>query len=212
MKNKEKELAVKLRIEQQLSLKQISEITGLAKSTLSLLLREYPLSSERIKELSIDKQLNGAKKNKHNADVRKSRYKSDGAILTRTNPKFRDLVFLYWGEGSKYVGNSAFALPNTDPDMIKYVVQVLTDLGYSDNIIATAYCYPHSDLDEIKSFWKTYVGKDIRTYIVKNSKNSYLKRIDKQPYGTLRLEVYSTELYHNVLGGIEEIKGSMAQR
>ena len=212
MKTKEKEFALKLRIEQQLSLRQISDITGLAKSTLSILLRDYPLADDKIKELKIGKQLNGAMANKAKAELRKEGYRQDGAKLLHTHQGFRDLVFLYWGEGSKYKGNKSFSLPNADADMIRYVVKVLTDLGYFDKIVATAYCYEHSDLNEIKQYWDSVVGKETKSYVVKNSKVSSMQRVDKLPYGTLRLEIYSVELLTKVLGAIESIKGSIAQR
>ena len=147
-----------------------------------------------------------AKANKDSADRRKQKYKEDGIALLNSNQGFRDLVFLYWGEGSKYEGNSSFVLPNTDPQMMQYIIKVLSDIGYSDKIVLTSYCYEHSNLDEIKEYWKSLLNKEIRTYVVKNSKDSNQKRIDKQPYGTLRCTVNSTELLNNILGAIEYIK------
>lgn len=206
MKKEQKALALSLRIEQQLSLKQISDITGLSKSTLSIHLRDYPLSEHRIKELSIGSQINGAKANKIKADYRKLDYRKEGVELFNNSRKFRDLVFLYWGEGSKYKTLCSFSISNSDPHMVQYIVDVIKEIGYYDNLVPTVHCYEHSDLDQIKAYWLQFVGKPINVYVVKNSKSSKLLREDKLPYGTMRLDVHKTRLLYMMYGAIENVK------
>jgi hypothetical protein len=209
MKNQQKELALKLRIEQQLSINQICKITGLAKSTLSLHLRNYPLSKDRIKELKIGSQINGAAVNKQKSLKRKEQYKKDGIKLLKNNSKFRDLCFLYWGEGAKWDGVSSFKICNTDVYMIKTIINILTTLGYRDNIVCTCYCHEHSDLEKIKAYWKEVTNLEIRTYIPKKSKASKQLKPNKQPNGTLEIVINRKELLYNIFGGIEQLKNEV---
>jgi transcriptional regulator with XRE-family HTH domain len=208
MKEAEKKEALRLRIEEKLSLKQITEKTGLAKSTLSVLLRNYPLSDERIKELSIGSQIIGANANKQKAIERKSIDKSEGILMMKKFPSFRELCFLYWGEGSKYDGLNHFSISNTDRYMIKFVLNTIEELGCDGTIKLTCYCYPHSDENTIKEYWSTYLNRDIHVYKAKMSKASK-GLIDRQPYGTMRIDVYSVKLLNNVMGALESIRGDL---
>lgn len=113
MKIDEKKLALKLRIEDQLSIKSIAKKIGVAKSTVSLWVRDYPLSRERIRELSIHTQSIGAAANKESARKRKQLNNDIGNELVVTCHKFRDLCLLYWGEGCKTESHKYFSISNS---------------------------------------------------------------------------------------------------
>jgi transcriptional regulator with XRE-family HTH domain len=209
-KVKEKEEALRLRIEEQLSLKQIQEKTGLSKSTLSIHLRDYPLSKERIKELNKPAQIKGAEANKQKAFIREANNKFEGLLMMGRHPAFRELCFLYWAEGTKYEGNSMFSISNTDRYMIKFVINTLKLIGRDDKIKLTCYCYEHSDEIKIKEYWQDFLGIEVKIYRPKKSKASKNLKPDKQPFGTMRLDVYSKRLFDNIMGGIESIRGTLA--
>jgi hypothetical protein len=209
MKELEKKEALRLRIEDKLSLKQIAEKTGLAKSTLSVLLKDYPLSEERVKELSIGSQLIGAQANRDKALARHADHKFEGVLLMGRYPSFRELCFLYWGEGTKFTGNNSFSICNSDRYMVKFILNVLKELNYNDKVKLTCYCYEHSDEQKIKEYWENFLDKEIFIYKAKKSKSSKELNIDKQPFGTMRVDVYSKRLLNNVIGGIEAIRGTL---
>lgn len=206
MKKEQKALAVDLRINEQLSLKDIANRTGLSKATLSVLLRDFPLSSERLKHYRKSSQLAGANTNKIKSAHRRESDKQIGRQLIYNNPRFKDLCLLYWGEGSKYKTNKSFVICNADPQMIKYIADCLKAIDYYEEAVCVAYCYPHYNLADIEEYWKDILGKEIKSYVVKNSTASKKKRIDKIPYGTLRVQVNRIKLLDMVLGGIEELK------
>lgn len=204
MKVEQKKQALKLRIEQELSLSEISKITKLSKSTLSLLLRDYPLSEEKLKQKNISSRMKGANTNKENAKARNAEYSRNGENLINTN--FRDLCLLYWGEGSKYIGCNRFSISNTDKDMIKMIVKIITDLGFIEGTKISCLFYDDRNSNDIRKYWENIINLPVKMYKVKNSKDSKFKRANKQPHGTIRIDVNRVELMHMVLGGIEKIK------
>jgi hypothetical protein len=202
----EKSKAIKLRTENFLSLSQISKEVGLSVATLSVLLRAYPLTKQRINELKLPAQKLAAKANKDKSILRKNKFKNEGMVLVNEDPLFRDLCFLYWGEGTKFKSNTRFSICNCDPYMVKYIYKVIFHLGYINSMVTTAYCYTDSNNTEIINYWNDFIQSPINIYKVKNSIASKLLNTHKQPYGTLRIDVNSVELYNKVLGGIEAIK------
>lgn len=213
MKNEQKQEALTLRIEKQLSLNQIQKITKPSKSTLSVLLRQYPLTEDRIKEISktpsYQGALKGAAANRQKSLERKKLYKKNGAELIKTNRNFRDLVFLYWGEGDKHQQASAFSICNTDPGMINFITLTLIQMGYKDKIKTAIYCHNDCDLNSVKNHWAKYSPSiDIKTYLYTENKKSQNKKIGKQPYGTCRITIHSVELLYMTIGAIEKIKQS----
>jgi transcriptional regulator with XRE-family HTH domain len=206
MKTDKKKEALRLRLEEHLSLEQISQRTGLAKSTLSVALRDHPLTKERIDELCYPSRVAGAHANKTAATARKEIAKEEGRMLIRESDAFKSLCLLYWGEGSKFVGNNRFCIANADAEMIRFIVDVLTELGYH-SYKAISYCYDTFSDEEIIEYWKPFIKIDCRVYRVKKSIASLNKRGKTIPHGTMRLEINDSKMYHRVLGGIESLRG-----
>ena len=140
------------------------------------------------------------------ASKRKIENNQIGYELIEANIAFRDLCMLYWGEGTKFSGNSRFSISNSDCDMIKYIIKILLSINSNIKLVIT--CYYHNADDElsIKSYWETKLELPIKMYKVKNSKRSLAKRINKQPNGTIRIDVNDKKMLDMVLGGIDRIK------
>lgn len=208
MKNEEKQQALKLRIEQQLSIKAISQIVGMSKSTLSMLFRKHNLylPEEVIKERKLAAQMIGSRANRLKSQERRKINKDIGRKLISKDQSFRDLCLLYWGEGSKTETTKSFVICNTDPYMIKAILKSLENLNYNKHVKLTCHCYENSDHDSILRYWKVATGHDVKIYIAKNSSVSKRKRTDKQPYGTMHVRVSRLQLLDMVLGGIEWLK------
>lgn len=206
MKTAQKVEALRLRIEHNLSLSQIAKLTGLSKATLSVCLRQHQLPKSVLHEYAKKSQKIGAAANKMKAAERRFQNREIGAKLVLENSKFRDLCLLYWGEGTKYLGKSGFTICNADPQMIKFITKCLADIGYFDEIVATSYCYSHSDAERVKAYWTDIIGKPVRVYIQKTSSASKWVRGDRLPNGTMRLDVNKAQLFNMVMGGIEQLK------
>lgn len=206
VKIEQKKEAIRLRIEEELSIKEIAKRTGLSVATVSIACREYPLSETRMKELaSACNRQKGADENKRKALERRNNARRLGEELVRSNADFRDLCLLYWGEGRKtYTG---FSIANSDAGMLAFIHRILKQNFPESKIVSTVYAHEENHIsdEELINFWAPILG-EIKVYRTKTSRASQRKRIDKLPHGTVHLVINSNEILHKVLGGIEYIK------
>ena len=123
---KDREKALILR-KQGLSYSQIKKILKLSKSTLSVWLRNYPLSKERIREL---RDCNERRIEKYRETMRKKReerlkrfYLEQKQLILPLNERefFLGGLLLYWGEGSKS-HLTELSISNNDPSVIKFFI------------------------------------------------------------------------------------------
>lgn len=127
MKINEKEQAKKLRLEGK-SYNEILRLINISKSTLSLWLRDIPLTEKQIAEKF-------SKRQAHIATIaRKKRLKkiekvesikllaSKEAPTKYTNPLFLAGLMLYWAEGDKSTDVEAVKFTNSDPKMIEFMM------------------------------------------------------------------------------------------
>ena len=201
-----KELALKLRIENSYSLQKIANETKLSKSTLSKLLRPYPLDPKLIEQRVHQNQIKGANANKLKAQQNKDNWQNIGYKLIDSCSHFKDLCLLYWGEGTKSYKTKEFRITNADPYMIKFIYNNITTINNQLIISATTYCYDMYTDDEIKQFWNNYLPIDIKVYRCKNSTASKNVRGKSIPYGTMHLRVNNINFFHMVMGGINRLQ------
>lgn len=123
---KDREQALILR-KQEMSYSQIRQALGVNKSTLSLWLRNFPLSKERIRELRDRNERRIEKfretmREKREKRLRKTYEIQKKALLPLNRREL--LVFgigLYWGEGTK-TRRESLSISNTDPSVIKFFI------------------------------------------------------------------------------------------
>lgn len=209
----DKEKAIKLRLKGQ-SYSQIKNKINVSKSSLSGWLANYPLSSERIKELRdrnprrIESYINTMNK-KRDAKFMAALDKSSRDIGSITD---RDLFmagfFLYWAEGGKTYSSSV-CLSNTDPAMLKVFIKWLNLLGVSkDKLRIKLHLYKDMNVQKEIIFWSEQLGVEktqfTRSYI-KDSRLSGLTYKNGFGHGTCNIYVGDAALMRYILMGMRYI-------
>ena len=214
MKKLYKEKALKMRL-QGMSYSQIKSKLKISKSTLSIWLEKYPLSTERIREL---RDWNPARIEKcRNTKLKKRQEKLDGVYsLARKDigslskrELFLAGMFLYWGEGTK-AARDMVACTNTDPSMIKFFIKWFESLGISRNLLKVKlHLYSDMDVKEKITFWskelRIPVGNFRRPYI-KDSKFSALTYKNSFAQGTCSIIYGNTDLHNKIMMGLKYIR------
>jgi hypothetical protein len=96
-----------------MSVKEIARVVGAAPSTVSLWVRDVPLSSEQLESLrqrnpAYNRQLRGANGNAERWRAIRLGYQTEGREMARHGGwLFVAGVMLYWAEGDKNHGNAA---------------------------------------------------------------------------------------------------------
>lgn len=172
----DKNKAIKMRASG-MSYSQIKAELGVSKSTLSLWLRDLPLSDTRLRELRDFNQVRIEKTRVTKQRKRESRLKNVFDIVSKDIGKItkRDLLiagfFLYWAEGGK-TQTHAVILSNTDPAMVRAFIAWIVLIGGSvDKMYFRLHLY--SDMNEIKEikYWSTELGVPKQAF-----KKSYIKK------------------------------------
>jgi len=213
MNNKSKrEQAIFLRIEKQMSYSQIKEILGVSKSTLSYWLRNYPLSTERIRQLRdrnsqrIEKFRLTMQKKKEERIERYKAFLKDLVIPTNLKELAIAGFFLYWGEGSK-TETSRVALSNSDPRIIKFFVYWLNKVFKvpTTQIYFRLHLYKDMDVHKEISFWSDALGISRKQFVKPYIKSTSYTRINYKGqigHGTCYAYVSDARLCEQVLAGI----------
>lgn len=202
-----KSKAIKLR-KKGLSYNEIKNEISVAKSTLSLWLKNIPLDSEHLKRL-YTKQIQSLSRGPQSQ--RERRLREVERIIAKAEQEIKlPLVFetrclmgaaLYWAEGSK---GKRFRLTNSDPHLILFMVRWIKKvLGIlPESLKARLNIYPQQNEIKIKKFWSELTGIP-----VKNFGKSYIKPLSKGYkknnlyYGTMRVEIpKSADLQCKLLG------------
>lgn len=222
----EKQKAIKLRREGK-SYSEILQVVKVAKSTLSLWLREVGLSVPQKQQLTA-KRLAGimkgglAKRNQRLAITKKIEAE---AVIEIGKITKRELFLigtaLYWAEGSKQKLHHSVSQPvifsNSDLHMIKVFLVWLhaidvktTDIKFSIYLHETA----STRSNEIRRYWskslKLRINKFDKIYLKKGSSKSYRKNKGEGYYGQLRIVIRkSTNLSRRINGWAMAITESL---
>jgi transposase-like protein len=221
MKPAEKQQARLLR-SQGYSVKEISRQLSVSRASVSLWVRDIQLTAEQIERLEARNNLNrekfgylsrcgGANTNKADAEARHAAFRQAGFERAKRDEGFRLICALYWGEGQK--SNHVFGVCNSDPTLLKFVLRWLVQEGFDDIVRFTVRYHPDNGLseEEIKAWWMAKLPwlreKHLRKFgqcIIHRA--SQRKKIGKLPYGTAAVEVCRSELYYQVMGGIDYLR------
>ena len=221
--------ALKLRIQGK-SYNEISSEIGVAKSTLSLWLRNIVLSeiaSKRIEGRLRQGVLNSfVKRNKLQTHLARQRMHQIRETARRRIPGLSSSelllagALLYWAEGYKRLvvrdGRELTAhvisFVNSDPDMIRIFVRFLIELleVSPSKIRLSVRLYAHIGEKEALNYWAKVAGLQKSNF----TKSTYLvtgaskgrRPYNRLPYGTLQVAVNSTEKFHYLMGYVEGVK------
>lgn len=218
-KSKEREKALALRKEKQMSYGQIKKFLKVSKGTLSLWLKNYPLSEEKIKEL----QKKGWKKSEaaierfRNVMRRKKERRLKEIYETQKKTILplsdRELfiagLLLYWGEGTK-CRRDGLSVSNSDPSVIKFFIRWLNkSLNVPRKKLRVGlHLYNDMNINKEMEFWskilKIPLSQFIRPYIKKTSS----KRINHKGgfgHGTCNVRINSVPLAEKIFMTLKAI-------
>ncbi len=195
------------------SYNQINRMINVSKSTLSLWLKDVPLSEEQKQRFYNSRIINlsrGApsQKERRKREIEKILKEAEKEIQI---PLFWDTfqligAALYWAEGSKTNG---FEVTNSDPYFILFMVKWFERVFgvSSNNLKIHLNIYSQQNEQEIKQFWSQLTGIPL-----KNFGKSYIKPPNKGfkknnlYYGTIKIRVpKGTDMRHKTFGWIKAV-------
>lgn len=219
MKTQERNEARRLRAEEGRSVKEIAGILGVSRSSVSLWVRDVPLTPGQIEALRqrdprFNAAANGSAANRARARERRLAYQAVG----RRQGRNADLIYgmgcmLFWAEGSRDRGVAAFT--NSDPEMARFFIRFLRR-GFdvpAEKVRVSCHLFADHLAGQraIEQFWldtlelpRTCLRK---TVVNRYSKYSQKKRKNMLPYGTCRITVCDTQLVQTIYGSIQELAG-----
>ena len=209
MKNIEKEKAIKLRYEGY-SLNEIRSVLGVAKSSVSIWVRNIELTEQQKQRLREKGFYREAVEKRRISRLAGEKAKRD-LVINAAQKSIKKIskrelwligVMLYWAEGGKT--RRAVRFSNSDPRMIKIMmvffrrICVVPETKFRGHI----HIHPHLDYIGAENYWSLISGipRDqlYKTYRIP-SKSSQGKK-DSLPYGTFDVYVLSTELFYKING------------
>ena len=203
-----------------MSIKEIARLVGVAPSSVSLWVRDVPLTADQLASLrqrnpAYNRQLRGATRNAERGRARRLAYQEEGRVMARDAHTLHVAgVMLYWAEGDKGSRNAA-RISNSDPEVLKLFMRFLREcLDVPDEQLSVT-CHLFADhLDrqwEIEQFWLDVLrlprARLCKSFVNVYSKYSQKKRQNKLPYGTTRVTVHSTRIVQSIFGSIQEYAG-----
>lgn len=222
---KDREKAIILR-KQGKSYSQIKKDLKVSKSTLSMWLRNYPLSKQRIRELRDWNEQRIEKFRKTMRRKREKRLKEIYRIQKKLIPFLNNReffiagLFLYWGEGSKSQP-TGLAISNTDPSIIQFFIIWLTkSLKLLKNKLRVQlHLYKDMDIEKEIQFWSKTLSIPNSQFNKPYIKRSLLRAINHKGgfgHGTCQISIGGARLAENIHMAIKVIsdryKGRVAQR
>ena len=213
-KTEKRILAEKLRKEQGLSYSDISELTGVSKSTLSAWLKHIYLSDEQQEQLRKRMEANRASFAARAWPLNRERFLNarhqaiqDGCDVLTKLPKHRSvdelsLAMLYLGEGSKSYGRVQIA--STEAKILHYFLTMLmrlyqikeTRLCFRLNLINAAYPLE----DDFISWWKKELCYPNARFIkTQYDPRSRKRSVTDDYHGVCTLTYYDTYLQQRII-------------
>lgn len=212
-KPQQREESIRLR-KQGKSYSEIKSVLGVAKSTLSTWLKEYPLSIKKIREL---RDWNQKRIEHYIATRRITRERLLKNIYTQEKRSIfplskRELLlaglFLYWGEGGK-TQTASLSVSNTDPAVIKFFIVWFKKYNIpKEKLSIKLHLYKDMNIEKEVHFWSNLLKIPIQQF-----KRPYIKKSDRQAltykgfgHGTCNLLLNDAKLSKRVLMGLQAIR------
>ena len=218
MRVKERKLARQLR-QRGLSLRSIAQKIHCAKSTVSVWIRDIPLTNGQIKKLKTSQDKGRAKAANHPNSPKLKWQAIRTAISARAEKEVPSKVSvagftavcaaLYWAEGYKQ-SKTLFVFANSDPDMIRMMMRFLIDVCKvpRNKLRGRVNIYPTLDIKTAECYWSKISGipeKQFHKPLVAVSRASKHKR-KTLPYGTFRIIISDVYLCSKMSGWINGLK------
>jgi len=199
------------------SLGEIANLTGLGKSTVSVLVRNVPLNKKAVRR--IEKLKKAARKK---ASIIRMKKIDDKVVVIRnelldllqgwkTLNKEQALIIcslLYWAEGSKK--ESCVTFTNSDPHMVQIFLYCFRKAFEIDEqkIRALIHLHEYHIKDKEKNYWSQITNIPLSRFNNSYMKPHTAKRERAEYHGTIRIRYYNSEIAtrlkmtYNVLSGL----------
>jgi transposase len=202
------------------SYREIAEVVGVAKSTLSLWLCDVPLNEEQRRALAL-RSPSGATRRaqaiRASSAQRRARIQAEArAQITRLSESelFVGGVVAYWAEGSKnkpWRTGARVSFLNSDPAMIVLFLRWLALIGVdADRLQFRLNIHESADVTAAEAFWAGVVGVPVesldRTTLKRHNPLTIRKNVNEDYHGCLCVSVRrSTDLNVRISGWFEAI-------
>lgn len=211
---KDREKAIRLR-KQEMSYSQIKKKLKVSKSTLSLWLKNYPLSEQKIRDLRdwneqrIEKcrETKRKKKEKRLKDF----YLQQKKLISPINKRelYLSGLFLYWGEGKKS-DSTKLSVSNTDPSVIKFFIAWLTKSLKvpKEKLKIHLHLYKDMDIKKEVRFWAKILdisNKQFNKPYIKKSSRKAINHKGGFGHGTCNVTFGNARLSEKILMAIKTI-------
>lgn len=216
-KNDLKQKAIELR-KSGASYSEIKKKVNVSKSSLSLWLKNMPLSKERISQL---RDKNPQRIERYRNTMLEKRNKKMKIVLNEVSLKIkkiskRDLliggIFLYMGEGSKTTKGTT-ALTNTNPKILKLFIDWLyLHEVPKDKIKIQLHLYEDMDIEKQILFWVKTLGiskKQFRKPHIKSTNSNSLSYKNQQGQGTCTVLYENVKMYETTMMYIKHIQDNL---
>lgn len=214
---KEQQLKASILRKQGVSIKEIAKILKVAKSSVSLWVRNVTLTRQQLVALkdnmnsfeTIEKRRLSRLQNE---DVkRKAIMFHAGKEIKKISQRDLQIIglCLYLGEGSK-AQRGAAKIANSDPAVIKIMMRYFREICLvpEKKFRGHIHTYSHLNVKKAEIYWAKVSGIPKSQFYKTYSKPSIASKgkKDSTPYGTLDVTICSTKLYLQIMGQIEKIK------
>jgi DNA-binding transcriptional regulator YdaS (Cro superfamily) len=199
------------------SVKEIAATLGVARSSVSVWVRDVPLGPEQRAVLIYRTRLGpivaAERKAERARDVRRT-YQDEGRQLARERDEgYAAGCMLYWAEGAK--ARNSLQIVNADPEVLVFFARFLREHFDvpDDRMVVTCNLFAdHLEQQRrIEDHWLHRLELPRaclrKSAVNKYSKYSKKKRTNKLPYGTCSLRVHSTRIVQTIYGSIQEYGG-----
>jgi hypothetical protein len=208
MKTQEKEQCRKLR-RQGFSLNDIVKKVGVAKSSVSVWVRDINLTNEQKEKL----QLRDKAYTNHSENFRNKRreYQKEGRKKAQnSDPLYAFGCALFWGEGNKC--KNYVRITNSDETLLSFFVKFLKkyfDVSFEDFSISVQYYEDNGlTLKEINQYWCNILNLPRGCVKKATLKSKYYSNAKvRHPYGICSVSIGNTEIAMQIFGSIKEYIG-----
>ena len=194
---------------------EIKEVVRVSKSSLSLWLRNYPLTKKRAGLVGLEKKHRQIEKFRNTMRIKREKRLND--TYNNLKPDIlplskRDLLiaglFLYLGEGAKQTPGQIL-VSNTDPHIVKFVLYWYTNvLGIpKKNIKVNLQLYRNMDIKYELTFWSSLLEIPFSNFWKPYIKKSSTQGIDHSGFkhGTCGLYYGNVPLHEKIMASIKII-------
>lgn len=207
------------RKEKGLSIKELSNRFGLAKSTVSNWCKDLQLSEEQIRRLIQNSKvgatlgrLKGAKIQRERKINLINKYKLEGISRLKNltgEEKFLAGLGIYWGEGLKKDTRAGFS--NSDPNLVRFMItwfKTNFDLSFNDFSCQVGINKIHKLREEkVKKYWSEVTGILLSNFTktsFKKTNNVKIYENFDDHFGTLRVLIRQpARIYYRIIGLLE---------